>query len=579
MLKNGFKIFFIIITFILAPALTVFGGNHSSERSSGNQIELAYYSQYLKDASGELTFKEILSLEYEEAFQQHQGDVFQFGLTQDAHWIQTDLRELPIEGNFPNDYILYLDYSGIHEINLYLPVISNGVEDYVHLKGGIHYAGLQDEVGHFFPVFHFPENLNPERPLYTRVKSDYSQNFSLGIERETSFWVRQQFIVFMFAIAYGIMIAMILYNLILFFALKDKPYILYVGYMFFMLIYQVGITGALKVLNFNLGETLEQYVIATTFIAISFALLFAISFLNLPRFVPKALKPIRFFIGISVVGVFLVFTGNLFYANYLAYLPGAVLPFLIMTVAIKAYRRGSLGARYYIIATVLLFASVLIFVLRGFGIVDHSFMTSYATTASASLESLFLSFALADRISHLRKREELAKKRELELTKLMITDSLTGLYNRRYFDDVLASVYEESRRERIPASLIYLDIDNFKRFNDTYGHPMGDKVIQNLARVISENIRNQDHPCRIGGEEFAIIFPTMGKSQAILAAERIRKRFEEVDFSEIDPEIPTVTVSIGVTELKKKETPEEWISRTDETLYRAKREGKNRVLY
>ena len=581
MYKNKIKNplpYILMIVIIFLSTISIFIFNIYSDINTRNKVQLASHSKYLRDPLHQIEFEHMISAQYNNYFKENNKDSFTFGLGRDSYWIESDISNILIKDITSQSQIIYLDYSGIHKINIYIPTISDGVRDYSLLKGGIYYPGIQDEIGHFFPTFKLPQNLDTSRPLYTNIKSDYSKNFSMGIQGETKFWREQQFNLFLLALSYGIMIAMILYNLVLFLALKDKTYIYYVGYMFFMLIYQVGVIGSLKVLNFNLGEALEKQIIASTFISISFALLFAVSFLNIPKFVPKAIIPIKVFIAINILGVLLVLTGNIFYANHLAYLPGAVLPFFIMIVAIKAYLRGKSEAKYYIIATVMLFSSIFIFVLRRFGLVEHNFITSYAISLSASLESIFLSFALAERISYLKKRDEVGRKKNKELKTMVNIDSLTEIYNRRYYDENISSVYNLCCRDNKIASLIYLDIDNFKNFNDTYGHPMGDRVIKSLAKIIKENIRSEDHPCRIGGEEFAVIFPSLNDSQASLVAERIRESFEEVDFSSFAPEIPGVTISIGVAQLMEGESLDDWVSRADKNLYRAKKTGRNKVI-
>ena len=555
-------------------------GHDGSEDLPDTEIMIGPYAEYLQDSSKTLTFEELSRGDRENDFLPHEDEVFTFGISRNAYWIRFSVKDVLGYNDLfnPGGTVLFYDYSGIERIDIHLPVVSEGDEEYITYRGGYFYRGLQDELGHFFPVFELPDHLDPERPIYTRVESQYSNNFSMGISNGHAFFSGQQSYTFLLALAYGIMIAMILYNFVLYIAIKDRPYILYVGYMVFMLIYQVGVTGILKVLDFRLGELLEYYVIAATFAALIFALLFSRAFLQIDRYVPKARPVIYGALAFCGVGIILVFAGQQYYANYMAYVPGAFLPFFVMTVALISYRRGNRIARYYILATAVLFTAVVLFVLRGIGVVEHSFFTSYALTMSTSIESLLLSFALADRIRHMRQNQEVAEKREIELSRISMTDSLTGLHNRRYFDELVPVLLKESHFSRIPLSLVYLDIDNFKKFNDTYGHPMGDKVLQALAKVVRENIREADLACRIGGEEFSVIFPSTGAQEAERVAERIRKSFEEFDFSSIAQEIPRVTISIGVTTGKIGESEEDLICRTDRALYRAKAEGKNRVV-
>ena len=122
-----------------------------------------------------------------------------------------------------------------------------------------------------------------------------------------------------------------------------------------------------------------------------------------------------------------------------------------------------------------------------------------------------------------------------------------------------------------------LDIDHFKRFNDTYGHPAGDTVLVNIAHLLQQAIRGADIAARYGGEEFALILPETDAKGAYLLAERLRKKVEDFDFLKGKKKKVKITVSIGVAGYRKGMRKEVLIGQADQTLYRAKREGRNRV--
>ena len=162
---------------------------------------------------------------------------------------------------------------------------------------------------------------------------------------------------------------------------------------------------------------------------------------------------------------------------------------------------------------------------------------------------------------------------------LTIVDELTRLYNFRYFSNKLRAEIRRAQRYHLPLSLIMVDIDWFKRCNDTYGHLFGNRVLQDLARRIEESVRDVDVVCRYGGEEFAVILPQTKKADAQMIGERIRRRVESTDFVD-DTKNPRVkmTVSLGIACFPENgNTSKELIERVDQALYLAKGRGKNLV--
>lgn len=165
-----------------------------------------------------------------------------------------------------------------------------------------------------------------------------------------------------------------------------------------------------------------------------------------------------------------------------------------------------------------------------------------------------------------------------ELARLAVTDPLSGLANRRRFMEALHAEIERTRRSGRPFSLLMLDIDHFKRVNDTYGHNVGDKVIVALAKTVAAGVREIDTAGRLGGEEFGIILADTGLEGAIIAAERLRRAVEAMVVPTEDGTPLRVTVSIGAAERGRDETaPEELLRRADTALYTSKNSGRNKV--
>jgi len=160
-----------------------------------------------------------------------------------------------------------------------------------------------------------------------------------------------------------------------------------------------------------------------------------------------------------------------------------------------------------------------------------------------------------------------------ELEHKASTDNLTKLFNRSKLDDVLEKEMALSQAVSSPLSIVFLDIDHFKQVNDTYGHDVGDRVLIELANIISSTTRASDFVARWGGEEFMITLQSTDTVHASILAEKLRVAVENYSFSIVGK----LTISLGVTEYLNNESEESFIKRVDEALYEAKESGRNRV--
>jgi len=186
------------------------------------------------------------------------------------------------------------------------------------------------------------------------------------------------------------------------------------------------------------------------------------------------------------------------------------------------------------------------------------------------------------RLKRVIKERELSRQRARmlgELQNLAITDGLTKLYNSRHFYNQLEMEMGRCQRYRHPLSLMMMDIDHFKQYNDTYGHLEGDKVLVRIARIISDGLRTIDSAYRYGGEEFTAILPETKGEEAQKVAERLRSAVEAEVFAPDDTTRVSVTISIGVTALRPKEKKSEFVQRADQSMYLSKQNGRNQVTY
>ena len=171
--------------------------------------------------------------------------------------------------------------------------------------------------------------------------------------------------------------------------------------------------------------------------------------------------------------------------------------------------------------------------------------------------------------------EDITERKQLEnkFERLATIDELTQVFNRTKFQEVIKIELERAKRYNHPLSMLMFDIDHFKAINDTYGHSVGDYVLQTLAQIAKENLREIDYLVRWGGEEFIIIAPETDLGRAKALAERIRTAIENYRFDQAGK----ITISFGVTEFKESDTEDTFIRRADDAMYKAKEKGRNRV--
>jgi diguanylate cyclase (GGDEF)-like protein len=182
--------------------------------------------------------------------------------------------------------------------------------------------------------------------------------------------------------------------------------------------------------------------------------------------------------------------------------------------------------------------------------------------------------------------EEVAHKVELEryhreleeandqLRKLAVTDELTGLRNRRSFEERMVMEFSMARRRKRELSVLLIDVDNFKMINDRWGHAAGDEVLRRLGMILRTTVRLPDLPARYGGEEFVVVLPESGEESAMGLAKRLMQRVANEDWDH-----PPLTISVGMAAMNESlENGYQLVEMADEALYAAKRAGKNRVM-
>ena len=533
--------------------------------------------ELLEDPGGRMGLAEILAPAGQAGFRPIEGDRIEIGFSDSAWWGR--LKIPPDAAGRPFD-LLEFTKPALSHIDVYFPIdeTPHAPPRWRKVSGGEFVPASQRPIAFRCPVFAIAPDTPPGALIYFRVKSLVSINTKLVCWRTADFLGATFYDNMAFGAIYGALLAMGLYNLILFLSLRDKVYLFYVAYDFSIICYLASVYGHIAFLPHAatlLGPSTYLILSAVGLIA---GILFVRAFLSIRD--TSSAWDILTKLAVLIVCLSLspALWGDHNLGNRALNLVALVIGLLFLCLASDYLRRGYRPALYLVIAWGGFMLGVCLFTLGGV-VIPRTPLTVYMLPLGAVLDAVLLSFALADRIRSLQtERADLAKSRS-HFMELASRDSLTGLYNRRHAFDHLRRMLAEHQQQARPLSLLMLDVDDFKTFNDTFGHPEGDKVLVGLAAAICQGVRARDVACRYGGEEFMVVLPDSSNADAIKAAERIRVAFEQTRFNPGGFRPLSVTISIGAASLTGAgDNLEALVGRADQALYAAKAGGKNRTI-
>ena len=563
-------------------------------------LELTPYLAHHQDADAEATPSEMFARAAEGAFAPMPADGPTFGFQDGAWWFHARLlNHDPAEPR----WLLVQQYALSDFLDVYLRYPDGHV---VHHAAGDMRPFQARTVRYRHPNFRVDLPAGQPVELLVRVQSQSSMQVPLGLYTPTAFAELARDAQFGMGLYYGILIALLVYNLVLWLVLRDQGY-------FWYLFHVAGFGLVLFCLNGLAYEYLwpgspqlqDWSVPVSICIALMAMLQFTRHFMELRRRMPVgnriALGMIAFFAAWGVASLFLP------YSDSVPVAAAAVFPGIgfIVGVSVEMVRRGYRPARLFLVAWALFLLGIAAFSAIAFGLLPKTFYTEYGLQFGSAIEMLLLSIALGHRYAALRNEnerivrsanEELERnvsvrtqelRRALEqlgeangrLREYSRRDPLTGLFNRRHFRDVFEHQLRDPSHRHAPLALLLADLDNFKQVNDGHGHLVGDACLKAAAGLFEEELsRHGGVVARFGGEEFVALLPGLDADGALEAAEAVRLRVQAATGEAGAPPV-RLTVSIGVHVVAPGErpSPEDVIHAADAALYRAKHEGRDRV--
>ena len=555
---------------------------------------------FMLDTQGQLSTQQAMSATHAANYRPVSQQTANFGYQRGAVWLRLEVENRSTQ----REWLIGVNYPQIDWLDCYLLSPDGTLRQ--------QYAGDKRPFG-MRPLphrhFHFRLDLPPGQRTTVYLRAQSGGTLLLPVQLLTPWQLQglDHHQLLLSGIFIGTLLAMLLYNLLLFFSLREKNYLYYVLY--------IGSFGLAQATLYGYGSEYLWPAHPLTDLALPLATspsgvflgLFSRRFLELGSQWPAAERVINIFIGLFAVTA--ICTLFLDYQLVIKVAIGASLigPAALFLIGARLWYGGYRPARYFLVAFAVLLLGFLANGLTSFNLTPDNLLSDYGMPVGSMLEITLLSFALAHRLKLAREDNERLQQQhaaELEqrvasrtraldqalhdltqanqqLQRLTVHDALTGLKNRQFFDQHLQHTWRQALRWQQPLGLLMIDIDYFKRVNDSHGHPAGDEALRRIAKVIAGCLRRPgDEAIRYGGEEFAVILPHTDGEGISYLAECIRSRATQLQFVWEGQAIP-LSVSIGAALILPQAGHEtqQLVQQADQLLYQAKQGGRNRCVF
>lgn len=560
----------IAIFFSLLFLLWGINSNYAEARESHSGLLITDFD-IVEDKAAKYNIQTVSAPDFADQFQHYKKNTISMGITQSVYWVRFILPDDPAEGM---RRLLEFSNSNFSKIDVYIPVPSqDNATQYRVKKVGTFRPFTNNDVLNNDWVVAVPPDYDQGKFVYLRLETVSVFQLPVSIWTEKDFFAQALVKNLGYGIFYGMIMAMFLYNLIVLYILKDKAYLFYVLYIVATFLYQFENYGYLRLLvdlAYPFYRGLFWLSLSLAFVS---SIFFTGFFLRVHRDERIWFRLFASLFTIAVLEGILGMAGCEIWANQIAHGLGVALPGSFITLAFIRFRQGYHPARFYLLAWGVLAVGVLLWT-----VTPHEIWGVNELMVATVAEMLLLSLALSDRFNQIRRNELLLTQHIDHYKDLCDIDELTSLCNRRSLNRKMSQAVETAARDKQKLSVMMLDIDFFKRYNDNYGHWQGDQVLIHLGSLLLSALEDSKMVFRYGGEEFLILVPDIGRAEAIRIAEQIRSEFANQEFTPLNNQKVSVTLSIGITDLRADDTIESLFERADRALYYAKEHGRNQVV-
>jgi diguanylate cyclase (GGDEF)-like protein len=510
--------------------------------------------EMLEDPSGQLAVEDVARAPASSGFVAGSPDKTNVGFTRSAWWIRVSLGNPAAQ---QREVYLRQGYPLIDQIDVYQP---DGNGGWLRVATGDRRPFESRPVAHRDYLFPVTLQASAESTLYLRYASQGPVDIDLsllGADALAESLSREQLA---YGLYFGCVLMLLVWSGLVYIAVRDHAFLAYFGYVAVFGVYMTVNTGfAFQYFWPDSPAWANACLPVLLCLSLITALEFSTTILRARDYTPRLNMVARFLQGLA--GIAIALTPFIEYAVLI--LPVTFLIFVsvifMIALGVICLLAGSRPARLYVVAWGAFLAGSIVFLLKNFGLVPHTFMSQHAWQVGALLEMILLSMTLSSRMNELKHQSR--------------TDPLTLLGNRRLFDDRLPIELAQARATGRPLSLLVIDIDHFKTFNDRHGHTLGDEAIKMVGGALRRFARKPVLACRYGGDEFCVILPGTGVDAAATIAERLRASVQAGG-----GQGHGITVSVGYASLSDEfPTAEKLFDAADAALYSAKEAGRNRV--